>query len=257
MLSFSSPAIMLSRRDFGDYDLIITFFTLKRGKISVIAKAAKKSAKRFLGILELFSVLDIVCSSGRRSGLFVLQEAALKYPFQGIREDIIKTAYASYWAELTNEWMEQAETQKQLYHLLKHVLCELDRGRISEMALSIQFQIKFMALAGFCPNLSCCSICKIELENIQKSNVIFDLKKGGLVCEKCASASLSNMSLSKGTIKQLDWIKSRDLSKASRIKFFGRGLEDGLKLMEMFVPYHLGKEPRSLKFLRQIRSENL
>jgi DNA repair protein RecO (recombination protein O) len=110
-----------------------------------------------------------------------------------------------------------------------------------------------MALTGFCPNLSCCSICKTELENIKKNNVVFDLKKGGLVCEKCAPASSGNMYLSKGTIKQLDWIASRDMSKACRIKFFGRALEEGLELMERFVPYHLGKEPKSLVFLRQIR----
>jgi hypothetical protein len=30
-------------------------------------------------------------------------------------------------------------------------------------------------------------------------------------------------------------------------------LKEGLEFMEAFVPYHLGKEPRSLKFLRQIR----
>ena len=59
MSSFSTPAIILRRIDFGDYDLIVTIFTLNKGKISVIAKSAKKSKKRFAGILELFSVLDV------------------------------------------------------------------------------------------------------------------------------------------------------------------------------------------------------
>ncbi|MBU4287277.1 MAG: recombination protein O N-terminal domain-containing protein, partial [Proteobacteria bacterium] len=56
MSSFSTPAIVLRRIDFGDYDLIINFFTLNKGKISVIAKSAKKSVKRFSGVLEPFSV---------------------------------------------------------------------------------------------------------------------------------------------------------------------------------------------------------
>jgi len=46
---------MLRRTDFGDYDLIITFLSLSKGKISVIAKSAKKSTKRFAGVLELTS----------------------------------------------------------------------------------------------------------------------------------------------------------------------------------------------------------
>lgn len=244
---------MLRRTDFGDYDLIITFFTLNKGKISVIAKSAKKSVRRFSGILELFSVLDIVCSTGRRPGLSVLQEAALKHPFAGIRKDVIKTAYASYWAELINEWMEMGEKQIQLYHLFQHVLCELDLGQIPDKALSIQFQIRFIAMSGLCPDLSICSICKTRLEKIKKNEVVFDLQKGGLVCEKCAIGSSRQISLSKGTIKQLLWIKSGNLDKVSRIRFSSRALKEGLKFMEMFVPYHLGKEPRSLAFLRQIR----
>ena len=255
MSSFSTPAIMLRRTDFGDYDLIITFFTLNKGKIPVIAKSAKKSARRFSGILELFSVLDIVCSTGRRPGLSVLQEAVLKHPFAGIRADVIKTAYASYWAELINEWMEEGGRQIRLYHLFQHVLCELDLGQIPDRALSIQFQIRFIAMSGLCPNLTCCSVCKIELEKMAKNEVIFDLKKGGLVCEKCVVGSSRQISLSKGTIKQLLWIKSGDLDKVSRIKFSSQALKEGLEFMEMFVPYHLGREPRSLKFLRQIRKD--
>jgi len=94
---FSSPAILLRRMDYGDFDVIITFFTLQSGKLSLIAKAAKKSTKRFAGILELFSVLEVVVAAGRGQGLPILQEAVLKQPFSAIRADFKKTAYASYW----------------------------------------------------------------------------------------------------------------------------------------------------------------
>ena len=71
-----TPAILLRRIEFGDYDLILTFLTRDSGKIAAIAKSARKSAKRFAGLLELFSVLKIVYSAGRRSSLPVLQEAS-------------------------------------------------------------------------------------------------------------------------------------------------------------------------------------
>ena len=54
-----TSAILLRRVDYGDADLILTMFSEDRGKVSVIAKHAKKSRRRFAGILELFSVLDI------------------------------------------------------------------------------------------------------------------------------------------------------------------------------------------------------
>jgi len=253
MPTFSTPAIMLRRIEFGDYDFIITFFALNQGKVSVIAKSAKKSTKRFSGILELFSVLDIVYGSARGKGLPVLQEAVLKQPFSKIRADIKKTAYASYWSELINAWMEKNEKQSKLYYLLRYVLGELDFGNTSEEALSILFQMRLMAISGHSPNLRECSICKTKLEEIKKANIIFDLTRGGLVCENCSQNISKRIVLSKGTIKQLLWIEIQDLTKAKRIRFAPQASNEGLKFLEAFVPYHLGKEPRSLKFLRQLR----
>jgi len=253
MPSFTTPAILLRRIDFGDYDFIITFLTLSRGKISVIAKSAKKSTKRFSGILELFSALDIVCSTGRGKGLPILQEATLTHPFPGIRSNIIKTAYASYWAELINEWMEAGQKQDRLYHLFQHILSALDLGRMPEAALSILFQLRFLTLSGLRPNLRYCSICRKDIEQINDNKLSFELKRGGLVCLGCASVTSGKISLSKGTIKQLLWVKSGDLTRATRLKFTPQALSEGLEFLEAFLPYHLGKEPRSLNFLRQIR----
>lgn len=54
MSTFSTSAILLRRSSYGDYDLIVTLLSLEKGKITVIAKNAKKSRKRFPGMLELF-----------------------------------------------------------------------------------------------------------------------------------------------------------------------------------------------------------
>jgi DNA repair protein RecO (recombination protein O) len=120
MSLFSTPAILLHRLDYGDFDLILTFLSLERGKISLIAKSAKKSTKRFAGVLELFSLIEAVARTGKGRALPVLQEATLISPFSTIRNDIRKTAYASYWCELLNNWVEKNQKQAPLYYLLKH-----------------------------------------------------------------------------------------------------------------------------------------
>lgn len=252
MSTFSTPAIMLRRIDHGDYDLIITFLSLHNGKRTVIAKYAKKSVKRFSGILELFSVLHIVCKAGRGS-LPVLQEAALIQPFPGIRKDIRKTAYASYWSEIINQWAEEGKNQTHLYELFHHVLNSLNQGHTSVEALSILFQIRFLTLAGLSPNLSACVTCRKSIERIKDIKIMFDLAKGGLVCEMCANGAKSQLTFSKGTLKQLIWVNSKELKKTERVKFTPQALKEGLGFLEAFVPYHLGKEPRSLKFLHEIR----
>ncbi|NNK84664.1 MAG: hypothetical protein HKO91_03815 [Desulfobacterales bacterium] len=89
---------------------------------------------------------------------------------------------------------------------------------------------------------------------MKKADIIFDLTKGGLVCENCCQNISKRITLSKGTIKQLLWIDQGDLAKAKRIRFTPQALNEGLTFLEAFVPFHLGKEPKSLKFLRQIRT---
>jgi len=249
----STPAILLRRIDYGDFDVIITFFTLKSGKLTLIAKSAKKSTKRFAGILELFSILELVASTGRGKGLPVLQEAVLKEPFSGIRADFKKTAYASYWAELIYNWLEDDYKQDALYALFEHVLSELDRGQTTEAALNILFQMRFLNLSGHRPHLTACSLCHKELEKIQQTKIILDLQGGGILCGNCSSRSVSRIFLSRGTIKQLLWVESGDLAKATRMKFSPAALNESTHFLEEFAIYHLGKQPRSLKFLRQIR----
>ena len=253
MSVFSTPAILLRRINFGDYDLIITFFTRNKGKLSVIAKSAKKSTKRFSGILELFSVLQIVVSAGSRKGLPVLQEAVLQQPFANIRADIKKTGYASYWAELINAWMEDGVKHVQLFRLFRYVLEQLDGGKIPDSALSILFQMRFSKLSGHSPNLKQCCVCRTPLDKIKTNKILFDHKRGGLLCPNCTTRATGYSSLTKGTVKQLLWAEKRDLIQAGRIRFTSQAIKEGLEFLEAFVPYHLGKEPRSLKFLREIR----
>ncbi len=253
MSGFTTTAIMLRRVHYGDNDLIISFFTPDKGKISIIAKAAKKSTKRFGPILELFSVLQVVCRNGRRQGMMYLQEAALKQSFSEIRADVNKTAYASYWAELINTWVEEEKTQSQLYNLFLLTLEALNQGKISDEMLSVFFQLKFLNLNGFSPDLRQCRECGIPVGKTQHTRLVFDLVKGGLQCPKCSSGTTGRLTLSKGVLKQLQWLEQHDLETARRLWFSPQALQESLSFIEAFVPFHTGKQLRSLKFLRQIR----
>ncbi len=255
MSTFSTPAILLRRSSYGDYDLIITLLSLAKGKITVIAKNAKKSRKRFAGVLELFSVLHMECRTPRGRGMPVLQDAALENPFSGIRGNIMKTSYASYWAELVNLWLEEGKEQTRIYHLLRYCLDSLDSGIIGNEELSIIFQLRFLSFSGLSPNFSECNMCHIKTDEIKGNHLFFELAKGGILCKGCSSSRLYSLNLSKGTVKQLLWIQENDLKTAGRLKLSRMALSEGLKFLEKFIVFHIGKEPKSLKFLRNLRSQ--
>ena len=253
MPQFSSPAILIRRLDYGDYDLIITFLTQQHGKLTAIAKSAKRSTKRFAGVLELFSLLNIVVSRKHGKGLPILTEASLSKPLSNIRSDINKTAYASYWAELVNASLEDNKPQTSVFELLSYVLAAMDAKQMPDEVLSILFQMRLLTLSGLCPNLNFCCTCHSDMADAGQHKINVDLAKGGLVCESCSPYVSGHQCLSKGTIKQLQWLNTCDLEKASRMRFSASAIQEGMNFLEAFVPYHLGREPKSLKFLRRLR----
>ena len=190
---------------------------------------------------------------GKKSRLPLLREAAMIKPFPHIRLDIHKTAYAAYMAELINEWMEEGIAQPTLFYLFQYVLEAMDADKLPLDAVSVLFQMRFMAMTGFKPNLTHCSCCRTSADDFQHSRNLFDLKRGGLVCDKCTGMASGNIFLSKGTIKQLLWMERVDLKTAGRMRFSPTALKEGLGFLEAFVPFYLGKEPRSLRFIQQLR----
>lgn len=253
MAIFSSPALLLRRIDYGDFDLILTLFTETNGKLSVIAKHAKKSKKRFAGVLELFTVVNATWSTGRRRSLPVLQEALLEEPFAAIRGSMLKTAYASYWSELVTAWAEESQGMVRLYRLLVQVFTGLDRQTVDPALLNLMFQMQFLEIAGLCPNLNYCCVCKQDLDRQQQFVSGLDLPRGGLRCHGCEPHEEGEVCLSRGTIKQLQWLAQGDLKHVERLRFSTQALHEAQHFLETFVPFHLGREPRSLSVLRRIR----
>lgn len=254
MQSFSTPAVLLRRVEYGDYDFIITFFTRSGGKMTVIAKSAKKSVKRFGGMLGLFSLLEIIYTTGPGTRLPVLQEAVLEEPLPQLSVDINRTAIASYWAEIVNIWSEEGRQQLHLYTLLRNALIELNKGEIPPPVLSMAFQMKFLTLAGMLPNLTACRVCKRNTADLEGKDLAFNIKTGQLICSQCRGTTSEGVLLTKGTVRQLQWMDRIPLHQVSRIRCLPQLMKEGQTLLESFLPHHLGKRPNSLDFLQKIRS---
>lgn len=256
MADFHTDAILLRRVEYGDHDLIINFLTRDRGKVPVIAKNAKQSVKRFSGALDLFSAHHIQCSLPKknRDGLTILAASQLTNGFANIRYDVIKTAYACYWIEMLCHWLEDGKPQEALFTLLNHALGLLHNSAMQSQVISLLFQIRFMSISGFAPNLEVCESCRTLLDSIAHNELRFDFREGRIICPDCQKQDPRyGMLVSKGTLKQLSWINTVDMVRAERIKFAPFAIREGEILLESFIPFHIGREFKSLAFLRRMR----
>ncbi|PIE62029.1 MAG: DNA repair protein RecO [Desulfobacterales bacterium] len=264
---FSTDAILLRKVEYGDHDLILTFLTRDRGKICTIAKNAKKSVRRFSGALDLFSANHIHCTFPKknRDGLIILTQTSLDNGFVNIRYDVAKTGYACYWMEIITLWLEEGKPQPALFELLYSALGMLDRSEVNTAVAGLLFQIRFMSLSGFSPTLKACDTCNTGLDQIPAKRVWFDFHEGRVICPACRrnqrfskghlTGPDTGMMVSKGTLKQLDWMNQNDMTRADRMKFSTSAIREGEILLEWFVPFHLGRQFKSLGFLQRMRRE--
>ena len=258
MPGFSSDAILLRKIEYGDHDYILTFMTQTHGKVAAIAKNAKKSVRRFSGALDLFSLNHIQCSRPRRNkdALMLLNQSDLEEGWANIRYDVFKTAYASFWVEMIYLWVEEGEAQPEIYDLLRFSLDMLNGDFIQPRVLSILFQIRFMNISGFSPHLAWCDACHTPLDQVAAQRVWFDFREGKILCPNCSRRrSAKGIQVSKGTLKQIYWLNKTSVEKAGRIRLPEFALNEGEKLLESFIPFHVGREFRSLKFLNRLRNE--
>jgi DNA repair protein RecO (recombination protein O) len=75
--SHSTPALVLRRTPYRDADLIVTLFTEDLGQVSALARAARKSQRRFGGSLEPFHTLAVELDELAGAELMTLDTARI------------------------------------------------------------------------------------------------------------------------------------------------------------------------------------
>lgn len=261
MNSFSAQSIILWKREYGDHDFLVSLLARGHGRITALAKNAKKSVKRFGGVLELFTLVEAVLKPSKNQGLYNLSEVSLDSSFESIRTDYAKTSYAGFWSEILGRWIEENHPQDDIFLLFNYVLENLDNGLIPVETLDIVFQIKLLQLSGLSPDFSACSRCGKHPENLFDRKIVFDIKDGRIICSSCFSKYLAKpektVHVSRGTVNELRWIQKNDCSTALRIRLKSASVNESRAILEKFLPFHLGKELRSLRLLNRIRHEKI
>jgi DNA repair protein RecO (recombination protein O) len=249
MPQFKTSAIVIKTLDYGESDRIITLLTTDFGKIKGIAKGAKRSRRRFSNALELFTLSKVIFFDKRETGLVRIEGCDIVDTFSAIRDDIRKIAFGSYFAELVDEMTAEREGNPDLFNTLKVFLSLLSDGEAETQILRV-FEIRLLSLLGYQPELNSCLRCNEPFEPGEGAR--FSVKKGGLLCEKCSHGYTDLIPVSLGTARMLHLALEMDLSKVHRLRFSQQALSEGEVILSTFIQYHINKELKSKKFLKDL-----
>ena len=100
MKGIQTEALVLRAVDFGESDQILHLLIPDSGRITAIAKGARRSVRRFAGTLDLFNHLSIQVDLRRPTTMARLDQARLIESFGGLRVDLVRFALGCYLLEL-------------------------------------------------------------------------------------------------------------------------------------------------------------
>ena len=186
---FRTQAIILSRRDFGESDRLLTLYTPLRGKLRAIAKGARKPSAKISGHVELFARSDCLIHRGRN--LDILTQAELVDAYLGLREDLGRGAYANYVAELLDRFTaDEDDDSGDVFLLLHQTLSRIAQSADPRLAARY-FELRLLDLTGFRPELQECVLTRTDL---LPEPQFFSCEEGGVVSR--AAAPLGDVSAS-------------------------------------------------------------
>ena len=112
----TTDALILRTYKLGESDRIVVFLTRDRGKKRGVAKNARQSRRRFGGALEPLTCGRVGYVERERRDLVRLDYVEpLRSPLSAIDGDAL--GYVSYFAELIDEWAQEADPNETLFRL--------------------------------------------------------------------------------------------------------------------------------------------
>jgi DNA repair protein RecO (recombination protein O) len=244
MASQKSRAIVLRRVEFSESSYVATLYTEDFGKLTGLAKGARRPKSSFEGALDLLSVCRVVFIPKSSDALALLTEATLEKPFRSsIR--CLKRLYAGYYAaELTLALTDDRDPNPILFRTLLRTLISLDGDGCVSFE-SMRFELMTLKILGHLPSFALCSSCGRDVAG--QSRVSFSPTEGGVLCPECRTAKRHLISVSRQAITTLNAIAGEAPDAGSPTEREVTG--EMRSIMNRYICHVLGRRPRMFDYL--------
>ncbi|MFA7245462.1 MAG: DNA repair protein RecO [Candidatus Magasanikbacteria bacterium] len=117
-------SIVLSRKDFREFDQIISVYNEEKGKISLVVRGVKKIVSKNSAHLEPFSLVNIDIEKGKEFDY--LTRVYIEDYFKGIRQNLDKSLVASFVIYLVDKLFSEGAGDERFFYFLHNFFVYLD-----------------------------------------------------------------------------------------------------------------------------------
>ncbi len=197
MAAEKTTGIVLRVIPFSETSCIVTLFTRDFGKITTMAKGARRPKSPFEAALDVLALCRIVFLNKNSDAMGLLTEAKLERRFRSATRSLDRLYAGYYIVELLNSVTDDGDPHPELFELSTQLIQQIDSTEISEDEVGLtllKYELRMLGFLGHLPMLTKCVSCGREKTTIAR--VSFGLNAGGILCGSCRGSESNIVSLS-------------------------------------------------------------
>jgi DNA repair protein RecO (recombination protein O) len=234
-----TTGIVLRLDPFSKTSQIISWLTPDQGRVTTIAKGAKRTKNSLLGQYDCFYTCELLYYQTHRSSLHILKECSPLNPRTGFRSNWRASLGASYLCDLLNRLTSPGASHPALFDWAGRTLDFLSEQGGSGPVMNWA-ELKLLKLLGVGPTLSACLACGTR-EFPGDRAVSFSISRGGLLCASCRNPhDTLVMPVTHDALAMLrGWADTETPIIAKRTACTPHQTNTANKLLGAFMHYHL------------------
>ena len=235
MANIKINGIVIAENNMGDYDKMLTVLTPNFGKISCVAKGARRPQSALLAGTQLFCFGEYMMYKGTNT--YHINSCETIEIFYNIRTDLDKLKYAIHINKIIQDITEENENCYrilQLYLNTLYTISETDKNL--DLVISV-FKMRLLSILGYTPRIMESTKCK-EKDNLTK----FSIRDNGFKCEACGRQDKSAIDMSESTKNAIKYVITAPPKKLFSFNLKDEGLEEFKLISKIYFNEKLEKE---------------
>ena len=245
MALVKTKGVIIKVQDYKENDKLVWMYTEQLGKVTCIAKGAKKSKSQLLSVTLPLCFGEYLLFKGKN--LYNLQEGKIINSFQGLLNNLEKLTYSSYLCELIDICVESDEGNNKLFKDFMVCLYLLNTDALDYELLIRAFELRLLEATGYNLELDRCSICKKKVSACD----YISLSHYGGVCDECNKEY--GFFISKPAYNALRFLKNTSMDKVYRLNVNDQIKKQMERVITNIIANNYAKKPKSLEMLSYIK----
>ncbi len=241
-----TEGIVIRQADFSESSRVVTFFTRDWGRISAVAKGAKRLKGPFDAALDLLAVCRIVFLRKSSSSLDLLTEAQLISRFRPSEKGLSSLYGGYYVAELLAALTEEYDPHPTLFEETVRTL-DLLAHQGDPAAAVLRFELIILREIGQLPSFDFCVGCGEPLAD--NGPFAFWVSQGGLICRRCQKEGLNKHQIHAGTVELLKHLSNVADPILEKLSISAPQMQEMRYVSNAAIVNILGHRPKMLRYL--------